>query len=196
MAVELISTSVQAVLDLDATRLVTGEELAATGDLSRCELIEGRIAPKSPTGDKHGSYEGNFYAALRAFAQMRRLGKVRVGEVGIYTGRQPDTVRGADVLFISNERYAQKKSSSYLDVAPELVVEILSPGDSWSEVMQKLREYFAIGVRLVWVADPQVRCVYAYRSLTDVREFAENDELPGDELLPGFAVKVAALFEE
>ena len=150
----------------------------------------------SPTGDKHGSYEGNFYASLRAFVQAHPSGKVRVGEVGIYTGRQPDTVRGADVLFISNERYAQKKSSSYLDVAPELVVEILSPGDSWSEVMQKLREYFAIGVRLVWVADPQVRCVYAYRSLTDVREFAENDELPGDELLPGFAVKVAALFEE
>ncbi len=196
MAVELISTPAQAVLDRPAARLVTGQELAALGDLSRCELIGGRIVPMSPTSDKHGSYELNFGVALRAFVQAHQLGKVRVGEVGIYTGRQPDTVRAADVLFISNERYARRKSPSYLDVAPELVVEILSPGDSWSEVMQKLREYFAIGVRLVWVADPQARCVYAYRTLTNMREFTENDELPGEDVLPGFSVKVATLFEE
>jgi len=178
------------------TKFITGEELAAMGDIGPCELVEGRIAHMSPTGEKHGCYEGNFYAALRSFVQVHHLGKVRVGEVGIYTRRHPDTARAADVLFISNERYARVRSSSYLDVAPELVVEILSPDDSWSEVTQKLREYFAIGVRLVWVADPRARSVYAYHSLTDVREFTENDDLTGDEVLPGFAVKVASLFEE
>ena len=124
------------------------------------------------------------------------IGKVRAAEVGIYTRRNPDTGRGADVLSISNERYAQKKSPGYLDVAPDLVVEILSPNDRWTEVNQKLREYFAIGVRLVRVADPQTRSVYTYRALTDVREFTENDDLPGDNVLPGFSVKVAQLFEE
>jgi len=97
---------------------------------------------------------------------------------------------------ISNERYAQKTSPGFLDVAPDLVVEILSPNDSWIEVTQKLREYFAIGVRLVWVVNPQTHSVYAYRALTDVREFTENDNLPGDDVLPGFLVKVAQLFEE
>jgi Uma2 family endonuclease len=105
-------------------------------------------------------------------------------------------VRGADAIFISHERYAQKRSDSYLDVAPDLVVEILSPNDAWSKVMQKLREYFAIGVRLIWVADPTARIVYAYRSIVDVREFVAQDVLPGDDVLPGFVVPVAKLFEE
>jgi len=182
-------------LTLTETKLITGEELAAMGNLSRCELIEGRIVPMSPTGDEHGGIEIKIGGRLDVFATTHNLGKVRVGEVGIYIRRKPDTVRGADALFISNERYAQKKSASFLDVAPELVVEILSPGDSWSEVTQKLREYFAIGVNLVWVVDPRARMVYAYRSMTEVREFTEDDDLPGDEILPGFSVKVAELFE-
>lgn len=177
-------------------RLITGEELARMVGVGLCELIDGRIVPMSPTGDLHGGVEVSFGEVLRTFVRLRKLGKVRGGEVGIYTRRNPDRVRAADVLYISNERYAKRKSKSYLDVAPELVVEILSPGDSAQELTQKLREYFAIGVRLVWVADPEARIVYAYRSLTDVREFKEGDTLTGDDVLPGFSVPVAQLFED
>lgn len=176
-------------------KLITGEELARLTGVERSELINGRIVFMSPTADAQAGYEGNFYAALRSFVLAHHLGKVRVGEVGIYIRRNPDTIRAADVLYISHERYANKRSASYLDVAPDLVVEVLSPGDSWSDVMQKLRDYFSIGVRLIWVADPGASTVYAYRSLTDVHEFAEQAELPGDDVLPGFSVKVAELFE-
>ena len=88
------------------------------------------------------------------------------------------------------------RSSGFLDVAPDLVVEILSPNDTVGELTQKLREYFAIGVMLVWVADPGAKCVFSYRSLTDVREFREPHLLEGDNVLPGFEVPVALLFEE
>jgi Uma2 family endonuclease len=74
-------------------------------------------------------------------------------------------------------------------------VEILSPNDSMPDVMQKLREYFAIGVLLVWLIDPLSRSVLVYRSLTNIRELTANDELTGEEVLPGFAVQVAQLFE-
>jgi Uma2 family endonuclease len=180
---------------LTKIKFISGEDLAEMGNLGRCELVEGRIVPMAPTGDEHGGVEVNIGAVLREFVRTHKMGKVRGGEVGIYIRRNPDTVRGADVLFISNERYAQKKSLSFLDVAPELIVEILSPHDSWSDVTQKLREYFAIGVLLVWVVDPPARTVYAYRSMTEIREFSEHDHLPGDEVLPGFSVKVAELFE-
>lgn len=177
--------------------LVTGEELLAMGDIGPSELIEGRIVPMSPTADEHGGYESNFDEYLKAFVRKHKLGKVRVGEVGIYIRRNPDTIRAADVAFISNDRYAQRKSQhGYLDVPPELIVEIMSPDDRWSEVTQKLRDYFSIGVRIVWVADPATRIVYTYRSLTDVREFGEADTLTGDDVLPGFSVPVASLFEE
>ncbi len=150
----------------------------------------------SPTGSRHGTVEGNFYAAIRDFVRQRHLGFVKVGEVGIYIHRNPDTVRGADVLFISNERAAKLSSSSFLDVAPDLIVEVLSPEDRWSEVTKKLQEYFAIGVRLVWVADPEERIVQAYRSPTDMKQFRASETLAGDEVLPGFSVPVATLFED
>lgn len=181
---------------LTLAHLITGEELAEMGDIGPCELVEGRIMPMSPTGDEHAGIEVIVATALQQFVRSHDLGRVRAGEVGIYTRRNPDTVRGADVLFISNERYARKQSASYLDVAPDLIVEIMSPNDRWSEVTQKLREYFAMGVRLVWVVDPKARSVYAYRALTDVREFSANDTLPGDDVLPGFSVPVAGLFED
>ena len=177
-------------------RLVTGAELLAMGNVGRCELVEGRIVMLSPTGSRHGSVELNFGEALRAFVRPRGLGLVKVGDVGIYTHRNPDTVRGADVLFISKEHVAQLKSSAYLDVAPDLVVEVMSPDDRWLDVSEKLGEYFQIGVRLVWVANPKDQTVTAYRSLTDLRQFAEKDTLPGDDVLPGFSVSVASLFEE
>ena len=150
----------------------------------------------TPTGDAHGAIEANVAAELQTYVREKNLGKVRSGEVGIYVRRNPDTVRAADVLYISHERYALKGPSIFLDVAPDLDVEILSPGDSWTEITQKLRDYFTIGVRMVWVIDPVGRTISAYRSLTDIREFTAKDMLPGEDTVPGFSVSVARLFEQ
>ena len=178
-------------------KLITGDELYRMPGVGLCELIDGRIVPMSPTNVAHAIIEIRIAAALENFVRARKTGKVLVGEAGLFTRRDPDRVRAADALFISNERYAQrKKKHGYLDVAPELIVEVLSPDDTMVEATQKLREYFAIGVRVVWVIDPQAETVFTYRSLTDVREFKEGDVLPGDEVLPGFEVAVASLFEE
>lgn len=174
---------------------ITGDELFKQGDIGRVELVKGRIVSMSPTGYAHGYVEGNFYRALHAFVHQHKLGRVLVGEVGIYTDRNPDTVRAADLIYISNERMAQVESPSYLDVAPELIVEILSPDDRWSDLMEKLDEYFTIGVPAVWVADPRTRDVYVYRSLTNAQRFMESDVLTGGDVLPGFEVPVAELFD-
>lgn len=194
MAVQALPMSVTIEQSPPLTGPVTGEELYRRGDLGRTELVKGEIVHISPTGFVHGGYEGNFYAELRAFVRQHKLGRVFVGEVGIYTGRNPDTVRAADVAFVSNERMAQVKSKSYLDVAPELVVEVMSPDDAWSELMEKLDEYFACGVRVVWVADPRTRQVYVYQTVTNAARFTEKETLTGGEVLPGFSVLVAELF--
>lgn len=73
-------------------------------------------------------------------------------------------------------------------------VEILSPNDYWVELNRKLREYLAAGVRLVWVVDPASRLVYAYRSMTNIRELMEADTLTGDDVLPGFSLPLAERF--
>jgi Uma2 family endonuclease len=74
------------------------------------------------------------------------------------------------------------------------IVEVVSPGDSWSQITQKLEEYFAIGVNLVWVADPSRQRVHVYRSLSEVDILTTADELKGGEVLPGFLIPVAELF--
>ncbi|GAB4582060.1 MAG: hypothetical protein Fur0022_48130 [Anaerolineales bacterium] len=178
-------------------KLITAEEFAEMDELGRAELINGRIIEMPPPQNRHGRCESKFTIRIGNFVEANKLGIVMSGENGIYIQRNPDTVRAADVTFISYAQWAkQVDKDGYLEIAPELIVEILSPSDSWTKVMTKLRDYFSIGVRLVWVADTETRIVHAFRSPTDVREFKEGEELPGDEVLPGFSVAVAELFAD
>jgi Uma2 family endonuclease len=176
------------------TSAITGEELLAMGDIGPCELIDGRIVPMSPTGGRHGFIELRLGAALSLFVQQRNLGWVMTGEVGIYTRHDPDRVRGADVVFLSRERWPDGLPESFLEVAPDLVVEIMSPNDRWQEVRQKLAEYFAIGVRWVWIVEPENRTVLVCHSSTDLQQFGEADTLVGGGTLAGFSLALAELF--
>jgi Uma2 family endonuclease len=181
-------------IEIDQANPITGEDLYKMGNIGPSELVKGEIVRMTPTGFMHGRVEHRIARALDAFLVEHKLGEIISGEVGIYTGRNPDTVRAPDVAFISNERIAKVKSKSYLDTAPELIVEVLSPDDPWSELMEKLDEYFSIGVKLVWVADPRKRQVYVYQSATKVQRFDVNNTLTGGDVLPGFGVAVADLF--
>ena len=176
--------------------LMTGEELLRRPDLEPCELVEGRIVPMSPTGPIHGGLEVRLAARLLTWAESTGRGRVLGGEVGIYIRRNPDTVRAADVLFISNGRYERRTSAGYLEVAPELVVEILSPDDRWSDVMAKLADYFQAGVDRAWVVDGKLGRVFAYRSLAEVKPLGEGDVLTDEELLPGFSLPLVDLFRD
>lgn len=173
---------------------VTAEKLFGRPDLNPCELVDGQVVPRTPASFHHGEIESETIFRLASYAQESGRGLVAGGEVGIVIRRDPDTVRAADVLFISHERLGKSAAVGYLQVAPELVVEILSPDDRWSEVKEKLHDYFAAGVDRVWVLDPRVRKVFSYRSLSEVETFDEDQILTDDELLPGFEVVVAELF--
>jgi Uma2 family endonuclease len=177
-------------------RRITGEELLAMGDIGPCELVDGRIVHMNPVGVQHGDIQIALGAALRAFVRKQRLGRVVGGEVGIYTRRRPDRVRGADIAFVSQERLAGSTAKGYLSTAPELVVEIVSPTDRWQDVRRKIEEYFAIGVQWVWIVEPDHRDVLVYSSSTEMRKFGEGDILTGEGVLEGFSLPVAELFEE
>jgi len=177
-------------------RLMTGEELFRRPDLNPCELVNGRVVPLSPAGAIHGKVELRLGSKLLTYADESGRGLAMSGEVGIWIRRDPDTVRGADLLFISRERYARRGTSGFLDVAPELVIEILSPTDRWSEVVEKIADYFAAGVNRVWVVDPTRRRVSSYGSSTEIRYFEIGGILTDEELLPGFGVQTSDLFRE
>lgn len=176
-------------------KLITGEELYAMGDIGPSELIQGEIKYHMPTGHPHGFIENIIAFFLTLFVRDHKSGRILTGEVGIYTKRNPDTVRAADVAFISHERLAQAQAEGYLDMAPELVVEIMSPTNTWTEVQKKLAEYFAIGVQMMWVVDPQLEQVHVYRSPEQVKLLRKQETLAGEEVLPGFEVALTEIFE-
>jgi Uma2 family endonuclease len=177
-------------------KLITGEKLQAMGDIGPCELIDGRIVPMVPTGSEHGVIEFNLGRHIGNFIAAHKLGWVSGGEVGIYTRRNPDRVRGADIAFVSRERLPDGPPKGFLTVAPDLVVEIVSPDDRWQSIRDKLEEYFAIGVYRVWIVEPDNRAVLVYSSSTEMRKFGEGDTLAGEGVLDGFSLLIAELFEE
>lgn len=180
----------------ESTRPVTGDELLRMPRLNPCELVAGRVVRMTPTNPTHGRIEVNVAAALKQFVRTQNLGVVMAGEVGVFTSRNPDTVRAPDVLFLSHERDAlRRRPQGFLDVAPELTVEILSPTDRPDAVRRKLEEYYTAGVRLAWVIDPAARTVHVHRARREPRSLTGDSVLTGDDVLPGFALPIHEVIE-
>lgn len=149
----------------------------------------------TPTGGEHGMIEAVLTSALVNHVRLHQVGRVYSGEVGVYIRRRPDRIRAADVAFFSYRRLPQP-SRGFLEVAPELAVEIMSPDDRWQAMRDKLADYFSIGVERVWVVEPQTRKVLVFSSTTDVDELDEDDVLRGEGALEGFAMRVGDLFDD
>lgn len=175
-------------------RKITGEELLQIPNVGRCELVEGEIVPMSPTNMEHAFIEMNIGRLLGNFVAERKIGWVLVGEVGVYIQRDPDTVRGADVAFISKQRLPQRPGEGFLKVMPELVVEIVSSNDTWSDLHTKLEEYFEAGVEQVWMVEPKRRAVRVYHSLTEMEIYEGNTAVSGPGPLAEFALPFTEIF--
>lgn len=176
-------------------KLITADELYAMGDMPGVELIKGKLRNMSPTGFEHGIREARLGRFLDRYNEQHKLGEVMTGEVGMYIRRNPDSIRAADVLFISHERLQQVQSKSYLDVAPELVVEVLSPNDSWVDMAEKLEDYFSIGVLQVWFANPRNKTLQVFTSVTESMLLREDEAVPEIPFLPGFELNVGEIYE-
>ncbi|MFL6292882.1 MAG: Uma2 family endonuclease [Thermoanaerobaculia bacterium] len=180
---------------INEERLITGEELARWTDFHG-ELVNGRPVPMPLAGRSHATYQARVSARLFAYAEETRRGRVLGGEAGLYTHHAPDTVRGADALFISHERYARCGPLTFLDVAPELVVEISSSDDRPGEVAEKVEEYLSASVDRVWVVSLRRRTIQVHRSGVEPETLGIGDTLRDEEVLPGFSLPLSELFRD
>ncbi len=187
------------------TRLMTAEEFwARANEFSGCELVNGVVVPKhpewrrgamSPTSRQHGRIEVKLGTRISIFLQAHDLGEAYSGEVGFILSKDPDVVRAPDLAFVSHDRLKGVGEDGYLPLAPDLAIEIVSPGDTSREVQRKVIKYLDAGTRMVWIVDPDLETVSVYRSLSDVRILKTEDTLDGADVLPGFTVKVQEIFE-
>lgn len=178
--------------------LITAEDFERIAPfLGPCELVAGEIVRMSPAGVRHSMVTGRIFFALESWNQAAKLGRVMTNETGIVVRSAPDTVRGADVLFISYRRLpASEDWEGFLRHPPELVVEVFSKDDSWKKMEEKISDYHAFGVDLVCVADPQTRSVRVYPKGGEPSLLQAADELDGADLLPGFKCPVARFFAD
>ncbi len=171
-------------------RRVTADELLAMGE-GRRELIYGEVIEMAPTGFGHGRIEHEIDLHLGVFVQANGLGVICTGDTGFLLATDPDLVRAPDVAFVRRERVVQ--THKYYPGAPDLAVEVVSPGDSYTEVREKVEMWLAHGTVEVWVADPLRMTVQVFRKGTEVT-LNKGDEIDGGDLLPGFRLPLANIF--
>lgn len=165
--------------------------------MGSCELVRGEIVPMSPGGIRQSVITGNAARLLDSHSRSHGLGRVLTGEAGVVVARRPDTVRGADVAFISYQRLPKGPTEhGFLKQPPELVIEVLSLDTSWEKMEEKVADYHAMGVDLVWVLDPQTMTLRAYPLGRPAALFRDTDLASADPHVAGFSVVVGAFFEE
>jgi Uma2 family endonuclease len=161
------------------------------------ELVDGEIRV-SPAGGRHGQISVELLVRIHTHVREQHLGVVFDSSTGFrLEGRKAGQhdVRSPDVSFVAAGRLpGDRAPAGFIELAPDLAVEILSPDDRRREVLEKVGEFLDAGTRLVWVLDPEQRSAAVYRSLTDVRRLVEGDILDGEDVLPGFACLLGEIF--
>jgi Uma2 family endonuclease len=120
-------------------------------------------------------------------------GQIFAAETGFTLFRAPDTVRAPDIAFVRRERLPDPVPAGYLELAPDLVVEVLSPNDRPGEVLAKIGDWLEAGARLVWVIDPERRRARIYRPDGSDASIQEDENLSGEDLLPGFTCRLGSV---
>lgn len=170
------------------TQLYTAEDLRVLdGDY---ELVRGVLVEMTPPTLRHGVLCARIAARLLDWSR-RAGGLVACNDSGFILGRGPDTVRGPDVSWVRADRVEDIPEDGYLEGAPDLAVEVLSPSDRPGAVHAKIANYLEAGCPLVWVLDPRHSVVEVYTADRPVQVLRSGDVLE----LPGFAWPVAEIFD-
>jgi Uma2 family endonuclease len=172
-------------------KLLTAEEfaeIAARGDVGRCELVEGRLLPLSGAKPRHGRIAGRVFRYIDRHVEKQRLGVVYAAETGYVVARSPDTIKCPDVSFVRAERVASHDEDEYFE-SPDLAVEVLSPSNRASDVEAKVATWLHAGARSVWVVRPGSRSISIFHDDGSVAEIGPDDVLSDESVLPGFALQ-------
>ena len=176
-------------------RWTAAELLALPDDGHRYELVRGRLITMTPASARHGKLASRLDRALGVFVEAHDLGEVYTAEPGFALESDPDTVRAPDVAFVRRERIPPEgEPEGFWAIAPDLVIEIVSPSESAHTVQAKVADYLRAGTRLLWVVYPDSRTVMEFRAPDQARMLTVEDHLEGGEVVPGFSLPLARLF--
>ena len=178
-------------------KLLTADEFLRLCEqkILRGELVKGVVSETLPAGGEHSEIKIASASALAAHVRPRRLGRISIG-AGVLLERYPDTVREPDVAYFSAETLPlEVKVRGFYEVIPDLVVEIVSPGDSARYVAERVAMWHSYGVPLVWAVYPVTRMVAAHPLDGPAIIYTEDDELDGGDVLSEFSCPVRDILD-
>lgn len=178
-------------------RTYTPEELLALPDANNYELVDGELVERHMSV-RSSLVEGRVYFLIAAHCNGTGADTPFPSSLGYQCfPDHPKQIRKPDVSFVAAHRLTPDLfAEGYCPVAPDLVVEVVSPGDAAEEVMQKVDDYYDAGVKLVWVVYPELRFVHVHRPNGSVERRDDDELLDGETVLPGFQCPVKDLFPE
>ncbi len=157
---------------------------------SHCELVDGRVVPMSPTGRKHGRVELRIAVLIDQYLEQRGIGEVVTGEVGYQL--KEGLVRAADIAV---HLTPPPETDGWETEPPDLIVEVISPSDTWQAIEQKVDEYLAAGVPEVWVADPSRETITIRSANQPPATYQEKNAIHSRVLGPDFSVTPMSIFQ-
>lgn len=170
--------------------------MALPDDGHHYELINGVLVDMGNSGALHGNICSNLIILLGSYVRLHRLGAMFDSSTAFKL--KSGNKRSPDISFVTKEqlRGLQHLPDGFLEGAPDLAVEVLSPGNTIEEIHDKLVEYFENGTQLAWVVHPKEQYVLVYRSAqTPDRLLKLDDSLEGENIVPGFALPLSELFQ-
>lgn len=176
-----------------ATKRISIEEFVTLTRDGLWELVDGEPVAVTPSSDRSGWVSGRIFSRLERFVDVNNLGWAFPAETGFILFEDRATVRSPDAAFVRRDRLSEL-TDRFVPLAPDLVVEVLSPSDRMADALGKITMYLQAGVRLVWLVDPLERTVTLFRPDAALKLLAEGDVLDGGDVLPGFSVPVADIF--
>jgi Uma2 family endonuclease len=175
-------------------RLVTADDVWQMGEDARVEVIRGELREVAAAGGRHGGVGGQFSGYLAVYGEHGRKGRVLTSETGLILEHTPTTLLVPDLIYYKIEHLpAGGIPVWFLETPPDAILEVLSPSQRLSELVEKAGIYLTFGVPLVWVANPDDKTITAFYQ-HHIRLYHSGDVLDGGDVLPGFSVAVDDLF--
>ncbi|PSO66625.1 MAG: Uma2 family endonuclease [Cyanobacteria bacterium QH_2_48_84] len=179
-----------------APRILPGVEITRPESDDRYELVDGELKPKVSQKFKYSITQLRLLTAINDWCEQQQIGRV-LPEWGVLLQRSGnDWVPVPDLTYVSYQRLSPEwDEDAPCPVLPELVIEIISPGQSFGELTEKAEDYLSAGIDRIWVVDPQAQSVTVFRK--DGRfETLRNNQFINDSLLPELELRVADLFSK
>ncbi len=163
------------------------------------ELIEGELVPQARTDNEHGAVCARSIGLLRLYSvQTNQRARIVDSSAAFFMRGDRKNARKPDAAFTFHAHLPATVESveDYMGVPPDLIIEVISPGNMANEMGEKTREWFAFGVRMVWLVYPKFQRVHVYPNADQAFILRAQDKINGGDVLPGFESSISMFFQD